>query len=163
MPHFICPICKINFFNPHKQTKVCSMPCYGKYRSIYYSKEKHPQWKNKLTYSGYHTWLKREFGFPKKCDNKRCKTINPLCYEWSLKKGFQYKRNRENYWRLCINCHRKYDYNLKQAELHSKRMRGRIPWNKGKFGYRAGPTLNKKHYSSSYIRKYPFLRDYVPR
>lgn len=82
--------------------------------------EKSSHWKgNNVGYYGLHHWIRKTFGSAKKCENKKCKyprknaagnTIKePKRYEWALKKGKKYTRNKKDYFQLCPSCHRKYD------------------------------------------------------
>lgn len=59
-------------------------------------------------YFGIHQWLKRKFGFPEKCVNPLCKKKSNI-FEYCLREGFEHKRNRSHYTRLCRSCHRIYD------------------------------------------------------
>ena len=67
-------------------------------------------WKEQgLTYSEYvgiHIWLRYHYGKADKCefcDNEADR------YEYALKKGKVYEKNRDNYLTLCRSCHAKYD------------------------------------------------------
>jgi len=71
--------------------------------------ENHFNWKEKPTYGIVHYWLRQNFGKPNKCEF--CKE-NKLC-QWALIKGKDDERKRENYLRLCVRCHRRYDYGEK--------------------------------------------------
>jgi hypothetical protein len=97
--------------------KYCSFFCRNLYFKINYIGEKASNWKgNKIGYDAIHFWLKKEFGKANKCEYPNCKKLKQV-FEWAKLKGKNYERKRENFWMLCVNCHRKYDYN--------------IPWNKG--------------------------------
>lgn len=64
-------------------------------------------WKgDKVSYSGLHQWLNRQLGKPKKCEE--CGTIEKRKYEWA-NIDHKYRRNLEDYIRMCTSCHRKYD------------------------------------------------------
>jgi hypothetical protein len=91
--------------------------------------EKHPQWKgDNVGYSGIHTWLRINFGYPNKCDNEACLAKNIKRFEWALIKGKEYERKRENFMQLCVSCHRKYDMtekkrlNMSLSQLKRKRV-----------------------------------------
>lgn len=60
---------------------------------------------------GIHVWLRKNFGKPQLCEGIKgiiCNRKSKL-HEWALRKGFNYERKRENFIRLCVPCHRKYD------------------------------------------------------
>ena len=74
------------------------------------TEEKCNAWKGEnIGYGGIHYWLKNKFGKANKCENPNCKNIS-TSFEWAKLKGKKYERKRENFWMLCVNCHRKYDY-----------------------------------------------------
>ncbi|HEC65379.1 MAG TPA: hypothetical protein ENI23_08795 [bacterium] len=73
------------------------------------SGEKHPNWQgDKVGYKGLHQWVNKKFGKANKCENKSCNKTSDM-YEYSLLKGKEYERKRENFWQLCVKCHRSYD------------------------------------------------------
>ncbi len=67
-------------------------------------------WKEQgLTYSQYvsiHIWLRYHYGKAQCCE--MC-VNDGRKYQYALKKGFLYKKDRNNYMTLCISCHSKYD------------------------------------------------------
>ena len=66
---------------------------------------KHHRWKgDDIGYQGIHRWLKAEY---KKICCDFCSKTEKL--EWALKKGKEMSRDRNNYFVLCVKCHRKYD------------------------------------------------------
>jgi len=68
--------------------------------------EKHFNWKEKPTYGIVHYWLRQNYDQTNTCEHcrqqKRC--------QWALIKGKEYERKRENFIRLCVKCHRRYDF-----------------------------------------------------
>lgn|SRR3990167_7417463 len=73
---------------------------------------KHPSWKgNKVGYFGLHDWIEKVGGKPKKCEV--CGTDKKRVYHWANKSG-GYKRERSDWMRVCVPCHRKYDYARKR-------------------------------------------------
>lgn len=68
--------------------------------------EEHPLWKgNDVSYSGLHYWVYRTLGRPKMCEHcgeshKRLTWAN---------KSHEYRRDKEDWLRLCYSCHKKYD------------------------------------------------------
>lgn len=63
----------------------------------------------KPTYAAVHLWLHKYHGKANKCDNPKCTILNPYRYEWALLHGNEYEKKRENFWQLCVKCHRDYD------------------------------------------------------
>ena len=71
--------------------------------------EEHNMWKgDDVGYTALHDWVKKHLGRPKKCEY--CKLDDKKrVYHWANKSG-KYKRNLKDWVRLCVPCHRKYDY-----------------------------------------------------
>ncbi len=70
---------------------------------------KHWRWTNEnVSYEAIHFWINRNYGKANKCENINCLKLSNK-FEWSKIKGKEYERKRENFWMLCIFCHRKYD------------------------------------------------------
>lgn len=79
----------------------------GKYRGV-----KSQNWKgDKLTYSGLHDWIKREYGKATKCENLDFCLGKSKTYDWALIKGKSYRRQKTNFLQLCRSCHVRYDKN----------------------------------------------------
>jgi hypothetical protein len=76
----------------------------------------HPNFKGKNStvyvkdYKDIHRWLNINFGKADRCENIKCNNANPKMFEWSLIHNKKYEKNRENFWKLCRKCHKKYDY-----------------------------------------------------
>lgn len=60
-----------------------------------------------LSREGLHQWVAYWKGRPKKCEH--CNSINKRKFEWA-NIDHKYKRDLNDYIRLCTSCHRKYDY-----------------------------------------------------
>jgi hypothetical protein len=61
-------------------------------------------WKgNKAGYRAVHLWLNLQYGKPNYCEN--CKDTKEQRYEWANKTG-ELLRERSNWERLCVRCHR---------------------------------------------------------
>lgn len=65
--------------------------------------------------SGNHSFLKKWFGNPKKCQN--CSKVGKKkngrwIVEYALRKGCKYSENVKDYLTLCRKCHRNYDKEL---------------------------------------------------
>lgn len=90
--------------------------------------KKSGHWKGcEVGYIALHEWLSNYYGKANKCENPKCQYKNPKRYEWALIKGKKYERKRENFWRLCVSCHRKYDAT---EEREYNRLKG---FNKNKY------------------------------
>jgi len=77
------------------------------------SGNEHPNWKgDEVGNNAIHSWIKRQLGFPNKCEH--CGTTADIMYHWSSK-THQHLRDTTDWQRLCVPCHKKYDYkNLTQ-------------------------------------------------
>lgn len=62
---------------------------------------------NSKSYYALHEWIRRHFPKISKCEF--CFTETAAKYEWA-NKSHQYKRDTEDWIRLCVPCHRKYDW-----------------------------------------------------
>src|SRR3990167_6813766 len=124
----ICIGCK-RIFNRKKhyfgaqwiRVKYCSRQCFGKKLSVikyelYKDETKHPRWKgDNVGYYGVHDWITKHFGQPKKCEvcglnDKKRK------YHWANLTD-DYLRDRSNCKRMCVSCHRLYDYRRSNKKL----------------------------------------------
>lgn len=70
--------------------------------------EKHYRWMgDKVGYDGLHRWVAKKLGKPKTCEH--CRKSYPLNYlEWA-NKSHTYKRQVDDWLRLCRKCHKQYD------------------------------------------------------
>jgi len=66
-------------------------------------------------YARIHYWLKKNYGQTKICESETCKGLSKI-YDWSLKQGKHHEKKRENYWRLCRQCHILYDWTDERTE-----------------------------------------------
>ena len=116
-------------------------------------------WKgDKVGYQGIHIWLRKTFGKANKCEIcGLTNTAKKKYFHWALLKGKTYQRKRENFWMLCLKCHRHYDdtvpkgwnkgligFNKGHAPTNTKPnigsfKKGLVPWNKGKKGVMPTP------------------------
>lgn len=116
-----CKICGKEFraikdFGDRKQ-KYCSVECYQRewtdniqpnIKRASIKGEYNYGWKGDgVGYSGLHKWVARELGEPSKCEH--CGTTEANKYEWA-NIDHLYKRNLNDWIRLCTKCHRKHDY-----------------------------------------------------
>jgi hypothetical protein len=71
--------------------------------------ENHPRYKgDAIGYFGVHSWIEKVKGKPKRCEicgieDKKKK------YHWANKDG-RYRRREDEWMRVCVSCHRIYDY-----------------------------------------------------
>lgn len=85
--------------------------------------EKSQHWKgDKVGYCGVHDWLTRQFGQPKNCEQCNTNDTNTR-YEWANISG-NYKRDRNDFKRLCKKCHN--DFDQVNAWQNWKRSKGRM-------------------------------------
>lgn len=71
------------------------------------SGKNNPLWKGKnASYTAKHIWIAYNFGKPQFCEI--CKTSAKVKYQWANISG-KHKRDRNDWLRLCIPCHHKYD------------------------------------------------------
>lgn len=61
---------------------------------------------DKVKYSALHDWVSRHKGKPRLCEE--CGTTEAKKYEWANISGL-YRRELEDWKRLCVSCHRKAD------------------------------------------------------
>jgi len=71
--------------------------------------ENHPFWKgDKVSYSGLHYWIVRKRGKPTTCEHCGKINLKGKFIHWA-NKSHKYKRDLEDWLRLCAECHKKYD------------------------------------------------------
>lgn len=63
-------------------------------------------------YHAKHSWVYRNFGSPKQCE--LCNSKKRKMYHWANISG-EYKRQRDDWLRLCVPCHKNYDLNKKNV------------------------------------------------
>jgi len=98
--------------------KFCSHECYSKNRIGRFNEENSSTWKgNDVGYSGVHAWIKNKFGFPNKCEI--CGTTTAKIYHWA-NINHRYKRKAEDWKRMCVSCHAKYDYKFNNKKHYKK-------------------------------------------
>ncbi len=69
---------------------------------------KNHQWKGEnASYYCKHTWVIKWKGAPRYCEH--CGRTDKRKYEWA-NINHKFRRNLDDYIRLCTSCHRKYDY-----------------------------------------------------
>lgn len=66
-------------------------------------------WKGqKVSYDGLHKWIRKTLGSPNRCELCGNDSLRPRQYHWANKSG-KYKRKVEDWIRLCVKCHWRYD------------------------------------------------------
>jgi hypothetical protein len=75
----------------------------------YKDETKHPRWLgDKVGYWGVHDWLTKHYGQPKECEVCGLKDKNKK-YHWA-NLTWKHLRIRSDWKRMCVSCHRLYDY-----------------------------------------------------
>lgn len=110
-------------------------------------------------YFNIHAWLLRKFGNAKMCEGECCSNTKPKRFEWALKKGCKYERNRENFIQLCCSCHRKYDMTdaIREKMSLSAKKSGRLlvdnPMKKGENRLKASVWMTNRVVTDNTKRK----------
>lgn len=74
--------------------------------------ENNKAWKGEnVGYVALHAWVKRYLGIPDFCES--CCKNDRRRYEWANKSG-KYKRDLNDWVRLCVPCHRKHDIQIRK-------------------------------------------------
>lgn len=75
----------------------------------YLKNEKHGRWKgDEVGYDGLHRWIGRKKGKPVICEHCGKTFLNGRAIHWANKSQL-YKRDLNDWMRLCVACHKKYD------------------------------------------------------
>ena len=115
----VCECCNNVFYNVSlrgpkqwQKVKYCSLKCFGKAdgeRRKNKDEKLHSRWKgDDVGYFGVHDWITKHYGQPKQCEVCNIND-NERKYHWANLSG-EYKRDRQDFKRMCVPCHRKYDY-----------------------------------------------------
>jgi hypothetical protein len=76
------------------------------------SGENHHNWKGDFTsYRSMHRWVVRQKGQPTKCEQCKLENFTSHQIHWA-NIDHKYKRNTNDYIRLCAKCHKSHDKNL---------------------------------------------------
>lgn len=108
IPEIIC-ICGKKF-QPRSRARIfCSKKCSKTGGS-------NPQWKgDNVTYESLHSWIRRNYGTPDGCE--ACGTLRPgAYYEWANITR-SYRKNIDDFLRLCKSCHVKFDRKKHKGEI----------------------------------------------
>ena len=77
-----------------------------------YSNENHPLWKgDSVGYRDLHLWVERKLGKPVTCQHCRKTGLTGRRIHWA-NKSRKYKRDLDDWLRLCASCHKRYDKEL---------------------------------------------------
>jgi len=81
----------------------------GEFKSEEIIGENNINWKGDFVgYSAIHSWVKRKKGKPKLCEHCGVTNLKNSQYHWA-NVDHKYRRNINDYIRLCVPCHIKYD------------------------------------------------------
>jgi len=79
-------------------------------RGFFQEGEKNHQWKgDNVGLEGLHRWVKRHLGTSNTCEHCGRSNLSGRQINWA-NKSHEYKRNLKDWIRLCVSCHKKYDY-----------------------------------------------------
>lgn len=85
----------------------------------------HYRWKGEAAgYTSIHQWLAKHFGKPDHCDlcGRNKKRGEKRKFEWA-RRAPGLDRNLQNWWQLCVKCHRRYDNNPIASGAYANRNR----------------------------------------
>jgi len=75
------------------------------------------KWKGeKASYRAKHIWMETNYGKPETCENCGKVGLSGHQIHWANISG-EYKREREDWKRLCVSCHGEYDANKRNSNL----------------------------------------------
>lgn len=74
---------------------------------------------DEASYSAKHYWMSRHYGQPSTCEHCQKPNLTGKKIHWANKSGL-YKREREDWLRLCVKCHFLFD---KQNKTHENKSR----------------------------------------
>lgn len=78
-------------------------------------------WKGEeVGYGALHDWVRRRLGRPNKCSVCGLVSDKPQMIHWA-NMSREYKRNLEDWVRLCAKCHKYFDREVKQKKFKRKR------------------------------------------
>ena len=107
-----CGNCGIEFFvNKYREklAKFCSRVCKGNWDSKYFVGKNNPIFKgDTVGYRALHLWVERNLGKPENCIHCGITGLTGHLINWANKSG-EYKRDLEDWLRLCVKCHREFD------------------------------------------------------
>lgn len=109
-----CSVCTTKFYTNKTEVKrgggkFCSRACWYKhFRETVPTEHKSWAWKGgNVGKGGLHNWVQKHKGKPRKCEH--CHTTKAKQYDWA-NISQEYKRDVNDFKRLCRSCHAKFDY-----------------------------------------------------
>jgi len=79
--------------------------------------------KQSSEYRTIHQWLAKKYSKADKCTCTTC-TKKSKTFEWALKKGCEYAKNKDNFIQMCKSCHAKYDGVKPVRTIHDNYSKG---------------------------------------
>lgn len=71
--------------------------------------DNHPKWKgDDVSYGALHSWVARHLGKPSTCEHCEKTELKGQSIHWA-NKSHEYKRELDDWLRLCVACHSEYD------------------------------------------------------
>lgn len=121
----------------------------------YLAGAKHYLWTGENgSYNIKHKWMTYHYGKPSFCEG--CGTEEAKYYEWANISG-EYKRDREDWLRLCKKCHHKYDKAIldQNRGINKNNQSGYkgVSWHKITNTWRASIMKNHKQYHLGLFKK----------
>lgn len=85
--------------------------------------ERHPNWKgDRVSYDGLHKWIYRKLGKPDTCQNCGKSKLTRNKIHWANVSG-KYKRDFDDWVRLCVSCHMKFDMTNARIKKNVKNLK----------------------------------------
>lgn len=116
METIVCKICsnQVTTLASNKRSGFCSLPCYWESKKgskgYWYGKERKELWRgSKTSYSALHTWVRRRLGTPGTCEHCGKTGLKARQIHWA-NKSHKYKKELNDWIRLCVKCHMEYDH-----------------------------------------------------
>lgn len=109
-----CITCKVPIYKTSIQCKICCK------QNPAYTGKNHFMWKgNKAGYLSIHRWVIRKLGQPDTCNFCNESKLFGRKIHWANKSG-KYKRDLDDWLRLCIPCHKNYDKQFDWSKIKKK-------------------------------------------
>jgi hypothetical protein len=103
-----------------EQARFCSRSC-GAQASGFKKGHTPANWKGDTAgYAAIHIWMRNHYGTPQECEH--CGTKEDRRYHWANVSG-TYQRDRTDWLRLCVPCHKKYDIGKLGGKIKPKALK----------------------------------------